>query len=177
MFYREPWQWKEKVYLVANEPGALASFSFDVLAPVLAPETPPIPDVAMEDNFTPSDPDIKSDQYPEDFESLSPSASSVEDRLFEERSLDTKDERRRHARPSRQLEEILEEMQSEDQIEEADREEGESEKQEDVGRVMIGYQRSAVLGLGSVWCWVDDDRDGGKMIEGYWQIRQRNMGM
>lgn len=45
------------------------------------------------------------------------------------------------------------------------------------GTVAIGYQRSAHYGLGSVWCWVDDDRAGGRQLDGYWEIKERNMGM
>jgi hypothetical protein len=43
--------------------------------------------------------------------------------------------------------------------------------------VLISYQRSAVFGLGSVLCWVDDARDTGTVIDGYWKEKERNMGM
>lgn len=43
--------------------------------------------------------------------------------------------------------------------------------------VLIAYQRSAKFGLGSVLCWVDDDRDSGTVIDGYWQEKERNMGV
>lgn len=45
------------------------------------------------------------------------------------------------------------------------------------GSILIGYQRSAKLGLGSVWCWIDDDRDGGQRVDGWWKLDKRNMGM
>ncbi|WVW79988.1 hypothetical protein I302_101961 [Kwoniella bestiolae CBS 10118] len=45
------------------------------------------------------------------------------------------------------------------------------------GSVLIGYQRSAKLGLGSVWCWVDDDRIQGTQVDGWWKLDKRNMGM
>ena len=47
----------------------------------------------------------------------------------------------------------------------------------DGARVMIGFQRSAVLGLGSVFCWVDNDTASGRRVEGWWEIEERNMGM
>jgi len=43
--------------------------------------------------------------------------------------------------------------------------------------VLISYQRSAMFGLGSVLCWVDDDRGVGQIIDGYWREKERNMGM
>ena len=51
------------------------------------------------------------------------------------------------------------------------------ERNSQSGRVMIGYQRSATLSLGSVCCWVDGDRDDGKVLDGWWDIQERNMGM
>ncbi|WVF66903.1 hypothetical protein IAT40_001646 [Kwoniella sp. CBS 6097] len=45
------------------------------------------------------------------------------------------------------------------------------------GSVLIGYQRSAKLGLGSVWCWVDDARMQGTQVDGWWRLDKRNMGM
>ncbi|OCF42382.1 hypothetical protein I317_03757 [Kwoniella heveanensis CBS 569] len=45
------------------------------------------------------------------------------------------------------------------------------------GSVLIGYQRSAKLGLGSVWCWVDDSRMQGTQVDGWWRLDKRNMGM
>jgi len=43
--------------------------------------------------------------------------------------------------------------------------------------VLIAYQRSAMFGLGSVLCWVDDNRSEGQIIDGYWREKERNMGM
>lgn len=43
--------------------------------------------------------------------------------------------------------------------------------------VLISYQRSAVFGLGSVLCWVDEAREAGQVIDGYWKEKERNMGM
>lgn len=46
-----------------------------------------------------------------------------------------------------------------------------------LGTVAVGYQRSAHYGLGSVWCWVDEDRSAGKRLDGWWEIKERNMGI
>jgi hypothetical protein len=43
--------------------------------------------------------------------------------------------------------------------------------------VLISYQRSAKFGLGSVLCWVDGEREAGVVIDGYWQEKERNMGV
>ena len=37
-------------------------------------------------------------------------------------------------------------------------------------RVRITYLRSKTFGLGDVWCWLDDNRDGGKRIESWWNL-------
>lgn len=43
------------------------------------------------------------------------------------------------------------------------------------GRVLIGYQRSFGYGLGSVECWVDEGAR--RRIDGWWEIKERNMGV
>lgn len=45
------------------------------------------------------------------------------------------------------------------------------------GRILLGYQASAVLGFGSVFCWIDDARENGTLIDGWWEVRERNMGV
>jgi len=45
------------------------------------------------------------------------------------------------------------------------------------GRVLLGYQASATYGLGSVWCWVDEEKGDGKLIDGWWEVKERNMGV
>jgi hypothetical protein len=45
------------------------------------------------------------------------------------------------------------------------------------GFVKIGYQRSAVYGLGSVDCWVDDEIERKVRVDGYWNAEARNMGV
>lgn len=39
-----------------------------------------------------------------------------------------------------------------------------------LGVVELHYLRSAIFGLGSVKCWVDDDVDHVEIIEGYWDL-------
>jgi hypothetical protein len=37
-----------------------------------------------------------------------------------------------------------------------------------LGSVQLHYLRSASFGLGTAFCWVDDERDKGVTIVGYW---------
>ncbi|KAJ3762212.1 hypothetical protein EV360DRAFT_79507 [Lentinula raphanica] len=37
-----------------------------------------------------------------------------------------------------------------------------------LGRIRVTYLRSESYGLGSAWCWVDDNRNQGKRLDGYW---------
>lgn len=45
------------------------------------------------------------------------------------------------------------------------------------GYVKIGHLRSKVLGLGSIGCWVDDREEHKTRVDGWWDIKERNMGM
>jgi hypothetical protein len=157
---RNPWHWKEKSYLITDEIGALASFDFVLQPPEVEVVDPPLPEVAMEEEPAP-EPEIGRNRFkpiplgmrPEGPYNINP-VGVTDKRVY------LGNVRRQDGEESEAEQEI-----------EVTRERGED------GRVMIGYQRSATLGLGSVWCWVDDDREGGRMIEGYWAMRQRNMGM
>ncbi|KAJ3805715.1 hypothetical protein F5876DRAFT_81473 [Lentinula aff. lateritia] len=40
-----------------------------------------------------------------------------------------------------------------------------------LGRVRVTYLRSGSYGLGSVWCWLDDNREKGKRLDGYWTLK------
>jgi len=40
-----------------------------------------------------------------------------------------------------------------------------------VGRLRVTYLRSMDYGLGSVWCWPDDQRDKGTRLDGYWEVK------
>lgn len=39
-----------------------------------------------------------------------------------------------------------------------------------LGTVELHYLRSAIFGLGTIKCWVDDDEDQVNIIEGYWNL-------
>ena len=104
---REPWQWKEKRYLVAQEVGARVSIEFIAPSPYTG-----LPTIAPE----------------EDFETFSTDLPI----------------RRQEAEGS--------------------------------NTVGISFQQSATFGLGSVYCWVDDDVDNGSRVDGWWPIKERNMG-
>jgi hypothetical protein len=39
-----------------------------------------------------------------------------------------------------------------------------------MGRVRITYLKSKTFGLGDIWCWLDDDREGGKKVVSWWQL-------
>lgn len=103
----EPWQWKEKRYLVAREVGARVSIEFIAPSPYTG-----LPTIAPD----------------EDFEAFSTDL------------------------PIRR------------------------EEAEGTNTVGISFQQSATFGLGSVYCWVDDDVDNGSRVDGWWPIRERNMG-
>lgn len=45
------------------------------------------------------------------------------------------------------------------------------------GYVKIGHWKSKVLGLGSVACWVDDREENKTRVDGWWDVKERNMGM
>ncbi|KAJ4470799.1 hypothetical protein J3R30DRAFT_3530589 [Lentinula aciculospora] len=38
-----------------------------------------------------------------------------------------------------------------------------------LGRIRVTYLRSESYGLGSAWCWVDEERNKGKRLDGYWE--------
>jgi len=45
------------------------------------------------------------------------------------------------------------------------------------GYIKIGHLRSKVLGLGSISCWVDEHEDQRTRVDGWWDVKERNMGM
>ena len=135
---------------------------------MLAPETPPVPEVALEEVM----PISVANPHPNRFKPL-----PLGMRVGGPYNIQPIGVNKRIPSLKRQAEMLDEEVREGEETAEEQAQEVEAEEKGDTGRVMIGYQRSAVLGLGSVWCWVDEDRDGGKMIDGYWEIQRRNMGM
>lgn len=144
----EPWAWAEKHYLVARKPGALAVFDFVISAPL--PATHDDDDEVIEDPL---------DVYSA-FEGTATRAASV-----------------RREMPSR--------LRLKDQVAarvyERQRRSSTFRKahgsSDGGGTVAIGFQRSANYGLGSVHCWVDEDRAKGRRLDGWWEIKERNMGI
>ncbi|ORY23426.1 hypothetical protein BCR39DRAFT_549216 [Naematelia encephala] len=151
----EKWAWSEKNYIISKTPGAIASFHF-VISPPASPDN--------EEPITQE-------------ELASPTAEETQPSIEEDIS-------RFHplplaARPggpynpnpigSRGL------GLDSDGLEK--RQHWAADSWDEGGRVLLGYQRSATYGLGSVWCWADDQKDEGTLIDGWWEIAERNMGM
>ncbi|KAJ3985709.1 hypothetical protein F5890DRAFT_1552916 [Lentinula detonsa] len=44
-----------------------------------------------------------------------------------------------------------------------------------LGRVRVTYLRSESFGLGSMWCWLDDNRQKGRRLDGYWHLKDINV--
>lgn len=130
------WAWQEKAYLVAHDPGSLASFDFVIHPPVLTKATQPVPDNGI----------------------ASPKIALSDDRLPP-------------TRPEWPTTDRLDPQDTTTSFGLRKRADGPA------GSVSIGYQRSATYGLGSVWCWVDDDTNDGELIDGWWEVKERNMGM
>jgi len=38
-----------------------------------------------------------------------------------------------------------------------------------VGRVRVSYLRSNTFGLGDIWCWMDDNKNMGRLFQGWWR--------
>lgn len=155
------WTWKEKIYLVAKEPGSVLSVPFTVATP--APHVPPPPPPPMSEE-----------------EALDDVASEHTDKIgFEPLPLALRPNGALdvnhmgvvidHVGRRKRSEVVTSTM--------AKRQYPDAEEIIDGARVVIGFQKSATLGLGSVYCWVDDDRASGTRVEGWWEIEERNMGM
>lgn len=150
------WSWKEKNYLVAKEPGSLAVFAFSV--------SPMVTLIPNEDVTT------------EQIDMISPTAETVREYEpvpialrpggpYNLHQIGVPVDSSSSSQPRPRLRSVIR------------RQHEEEESWDEGGRVLVGYQRSATYGLGSVWCWVDEDRGEGTMIDGWWDIAERNMGM
>lgn len=171
---RSNWAWKEKIYLKANQPGSLFSFPFTVVEP-----TPNLPPMDEEDGHV-SDHEGRIGFEPLPL-AMRPNApynvqpmGVIIDQLGRRRKRSTskgakvaKRAQRGHMARGRQPQTVPRRKRQYPDVEEII----------DGARVMIGFQRSATLGLGSVFCWVDDERSEGRRVEGWWEIEERNMGM
>nr|XP_018264557.1 uncharacterized protein I303_02727 [Kwoniella dejecticola CBS 10117]OBR86715.1 hypothetical protein I303_02727 [Kwoniella dejecticola CBS 10117] len=165
------WAWAEKRYLISKEPGSIAIFDFVI--------SPPSKEIAESKESLLL---AESDPMEEGIEGLliteSDYSNDEEDTELEaeEDSVEL-----RHEEPK-----VGSDMMSavEREIMDSDTESrrfisnvNKRQNRGSGGSVFIGYQRSAHLGLGSVWCWVDDDRIQGTQVDGWWKLDKRNMGM
>lgn len=146
----EYWAWAEKRYLVARVPGSIAHFDF-VTSEGIEQE--------RSDSESYPDPmDVyephkdRTAPYAFDDGSPDPPLESEDAEAVEARRWSLRRSRSRYSRAKRNM-------------------------HEDGGTVAIGYQRSANYGLGSVFCWVDNEREHGRRLDGYWTIKERNMGI
>ncbi|KLT45969.1 hypothetical protein CC85DRAFT_239698 [Cutaneotrichosporon oleaginosum] len=142
-----PWAWDEKRYMIAREPGSLATFDF-VTAETEAVET--------HDEEPLDDPIAEYEPHPERTEQR----RSIERKARPETVVDRREAAKQRERASARA-----------------RARKKRPRSDATGTVAVGYQRSAHYGLGSVWCWVDSDRAGGVRLDGYWEIKERNMGI
>lgn len=163
--FRSTWAWKEKIYLVAKTPGSLFAWHFTV--------TEPPTYIPLDANEDPASHAGSESSGKLGFEPLPlamrPNApynvqpmGVIIDQLGRKRRRGKDDDEKAEEEQVKRVEK---------------RQYPEMEEFIDGARVMIGFQRSAVLGLGSVFCWVDDDRGSGRRVEGWWEIEERNMGM
>ncbi|WWD16677.1 hypothetical protein CI109_101107 [Kwoniella shandongensis] len=191
------WAWKEKRYLIAREPGAIALFDFVISEPieVSAIETNDdsaiIADIVnVEESL--EDPELEAgEDEEEDGEVVEESRTGRGARFSPpplamrpggpyNQAADSRESTPRSRRRKTSSPRQRSRPQALDQQTRARRwlsgpNQPRSRKAD--GSVLIGYQRSAKLGLGSVWCWVDDKRMQGTQVDGWWKLDKRNMGM
>lgn len=152
---RTLWSWKEKRYLVARTPGAHFAFDFITTAP-----TPPPPmiltDIDVEELSGGSEADAIGKQ------------GEVIPRGYNAPGTDV---RRAIAKPVAPKATRLMGRQRSLTGDVAKR------QMPGQGTVGLGYQRSKLLGFGAVSCWVDDRRQDGVHIDGWWDIEERNTGV
>ncbi|TXT11073.1 hypothetical protein VHUM_01824 [Vanrija humicola] len=147
----EPWAWHEKHYLVARTPGALAVFDFVIAQPL--PATHDDDDEVIEDPmdvysaFEGTPTDGRAASARRDMAGLKEQPASRQEMRTRRRQRRSSTFRKEHSGAG------------------------------DGGTVAIGFQRSANYGLGSVHCWVDEDRAAGRRLDGWWEIKERNMGI
>jgi hypothetical protein len=184
------WAWAEKQYMVARSPGALFVFDFvtsegeeqtrndhdaypdpmDVYEPHEGESAPYDPDVEREEMEAEEKEKAKSRARRSINGNSDADADSDSDMEFDSNAT----AKRRNKTWSRGL---LRKRSNDAHEHEHESEPSVAADGENGGTVAIGYQRSANYGLGSVFCWVDDDKDKGKRLDGYWTIKERNMGV
>nr|XP_019012223.1 uncharacterized protein I206_03068 [Kwoniella pini CBS 10737]OCF51004.1 hypothetical protein I206_03068 [Kwoniella pini CBS 10737] len=170
------WSWDEKRYLISKQPGSIAIFDF-----IISPPSKEVEESKESLLLAESDP------MEQGIEGLliTESDYSNEEEVEDNREIPSKRSKRsrKHSRFSftPKLSSILP---IEQDILKSDLESrrfiskiNKRQNRGSGGSIFIGYQRSAHLGLGSVWCWVDDDRIKGTQVDGWWKLDKRNMGM
>ncbi|ODO09192.1 hypothetical protein I350_02792 [Cryptococcus amylolentus CBS 6273] len=167
------WSWKEKRYLIARTPGSLAKFEFTISPPQSVPHTedPSAALLLAEEEFYEHDPGEGEGEEEDDPLPLAarPGGPYNPDAAH-------------HSRRSRAPSSFSPHHARHSPIPHGKRHLSSPNARQNPqagGSILIGYQRSAKLGLGSVYCWVDGDREDekGKRVDGWWKLDKRNMGM
>ncbi|KAK8861417.1 hypothetical protein IAR55_002236 [Kwoniella newhampshirensis] len=185
------WSWKEKRYIVAREPGAIALFDFVISEPIPVPVSGTDDNAIIEDVVATKEEievEAEEDEGEEDGNEVaaSPRTGTREGEggfdppplamrpggAYNVKSNTHQEQRRRRYTPKSHR---RREARKDERRWISGPNQPRSRKAD--GSVLIGYQRSAKLGLGSVWCWVDDDRMQGTQVDGWWKLDKRNMGM
>ncbi|WVQ73720.1 hypothetical protein IAR50_003300 [Cryptococcus sp. DSM 104548] len=187
------WSWKEKRYLIARTPGSLAKFEFTISPPQAVPHTedPSAALLLAEEEFYEHDPvegegEEGEDDIGEYLMSEEAEREKTRSRGFEPLPLaarpggpynpaaahHSRRSRTSHFRPVYSRHHPIPTREKRYLSSPNTRQNPQAG-----GSILIGYQRSAKLGLGSVYCWVDDERESGKRIDGWWKLDKRNMGM
>ncbi|RSH94515.1 hypothetical protein EHS25_004318 [Saitozyma podzolica] len=149
------WSWKEKRYLVARTPGAHFAFDFVTTAPTPPPPTIPT-DMDVEELSGESGAGVvrkQGERIP-----LGHNAPGTDVRRVMPKPIAPKATRPMGRRRSLTGDVATRQMPGQ-------------------GTVGLGYQRSKLLGFGAVSCWVDDRRQDGVHLDGWWDIEERNTGV
>lgn len=163
------WSWKEKRYLVASEPGSKVIFDFIISKPEFRSS-------ARSQSYHGGG----GEAFPDRQRNKEEVRNNLNQKMFENEKGEKGKLRFKKKPPL-----IKEERQNRYPVD--DRDGGimdtgiegrrRKESQYGIGSVGIVYQRSRNLGLGKIACWVDDQYASAKVIDGYWDLGERNQGM
>ena len=162
---RSTWAWKEKIYLIANEPGSVLSYPFTIEES--APNFPPLENEPSVDHD--KEGRIGFEPLPLAMRPNAPYNVQPMGVIIDQLGRRRKRNAAQKARGAESVKPLAERMDRRQYPDVDEIIEG--------ARVMIGFQQSATLGLGSVYCWVDDNQSDGTRVDGWWEIEERNMGM
>ncbi|KAL0252442.1 hypothetical protein I308_101834 [Cryptococcus tetragattii IND107] len=164
------WSWKEKRYLIAREPGSRAVFDFTISLPQ-EPVISDDPSAFLLDGV-----DDETGETPSRVHEAEGEDDLSVEQGFQRGSLTHRSAglpKIRRSSTFRRPHGTSQTLPGRRYISQPDA----RQNPQAGGSILIGYQRSAKLGLGSVWCWIDDDREGGQRVDGWWKLDKRNMGM